>query len=127
MKRLTGRYGTRADELDDLLRAGVFVDLYSVVRKAFRAGVESYSIKQLEPFYGLAREVDLRKVFRHLRTVEFAIAKREADYLTAEIREAVRSYNRDDCLSALELRDWLERLRLDAEEKYGAPLLRPTP
>jgi uncharacterized protein len=127
MKRLMGRYGTRADELDELLRGAVFVDLYGVVRKALRAGVESYSIKKLEPFYGLAREVDLRKVSRHLRAVEYAIAKRESDCLTAEIREAVRSYNRDDCLSALELRDWLERLRLEAEQKHGAPVPRPAP
>ena len=76
MKRLMGRYGTRADELDQLLRAEVFVDLYGVVRKGLRAGVDSYSIKKLEPFYGLAREVDLHQVSRHLRAVEYAIAKR---------------------------------------------------
>jgi hypothetical protein len=52
MKRLMGRYGSRADELDQLSRAEVFVDLYSVVRKGLRAGVDSYSIKKLEPFYG---------------------------------------------------------------------------
>src|SRR5262245_15883770 len=127
MKRLMGRYGTRADELDELLRAGVFVDLYGIVRKALRAGVESYSIKKLEPFYGLAREVDLRKVSRHLRAVEYAIAKKESECLTAEIREAVRSYNRDDCVSALELRDWLERLRLEAAEKHGGAITRPVP
>ena len=48
MKRLMGRYGTRADELDQLLRAEVFVDLYGVVRKGLRAGIDSYSIKKLE-------------------------------------------------------------------------------
>jgi len=127
MKRLMGRYGTRADELDELLRAGVFVDLYGVVRKALRAGVENYSIKKLEPFYGLAREIDLRKVSRHLRAVEYAIAKKEAECLTADIREAVSAYNRDDCISALELRDWLERLRIEAEEKRGEAVPRPTP
>ncbi|HEX9608114.1 MAG TPA: TM0106 family RecB-like putative nuclease [Gemmatimonadaceae bacterium] len=125
MKRLMGRYGTRADELDDLLRAEVFVDLYGIVRKALRAGIDSYSIKKLEPFYGLAREIDLRKVTRHLRAVEYAIAMKESECLTAEIREAVRSYNRDDCISALELRDWLERLRLETEEKRGEPVPRP--
>ncbi len=127
MKRLMGRYGTRADELDELLRAGVFVDLYGVVRKALRAGIESYSIKKLEPFYGLAREIDLHKVSRHLRAVEYAIAKKEAECLTAEIREAVRAYNRDDCISALELRDWLERLRTEAEEKRREAVPRPAP
>ncbi|MGH9390950.1 MAG: TM0106 family RecB-like putative nuclease, partial [Vicinamibacteria bacterium] len=102
-------------------------DLYGVVRKALRAGVDSYSIKKLEPFYGLVREVDLRKASRHLRAVEYAIAKKDSASLTAEILDAVKSYNRDDCVSALELRDWLERLRLEAERSRGEPVPRPAP
>ncbi|NOU26849.1 MAG: TM0106 family RecB-like putative nuclease [Polyangiaceae bacterium] len=126
MKRLMGRYATRADELDDLLRGEVFVDLYSVIRKGVRAGVDSYSIKKLEPFYGLTREVDLRLASRQLRAVEYAIARKDAASLTDEIRDAVRLYNRDDCVSALELRDWLEKLRLEAEQQRGEPLPRPS-
>ena len=48
-----GRFATREDEVDDLFRRGVFVDLYRVVRQGVRAGVESYSIKRLEPLCGL--------------------------------------------------------------------------
>jgi predicted RecB family nuclease len=127
MKRLMGRYGTRADELDQLLRAKAFVDLYGVVRKGLRAGVDSYSIKKLEVFYGLAREVDLHQVSRLLRAVEYAIARGDAASVTPDIREAVLSYNRDDCLSALELREWLEALRAQEEQKRGAPIPRPAP
>ena len=47
-----GRFATREDEVDDLFRLGVFVDLYRVVRQGVRAGVESYSIKRLEPLCG---------------------------------------------------------------------------
>jgi predicted RecB family nuclease len=126
MKRLMGRYATRADELDDLLRGEVFVDLYAVIRKGVRAGVESYSIKKLEPFYGLTRAVDLRRASRQLRAVEYAIARKDAESLTDEIRDAVRLYNRDDCISALELRDWLEKLRLQAERQRGEPVPRPS-
>lgn len=127
MKRLMGRYATRADELDRLLREKVFVDLYSVVRRGVRAGVDSYSIKRLEQFYGLVRDVDLRLASRHLRAVEYAIAKHDAGAITAASRAAVESYNRDDCLSALALRDWLETLRLEAEKKNGAAPPRPKP
>ena len=42
-----------------MLRARLFVDLFQVVRHALRASVESYSIKQLEPFYGFEREIAL--------------------------------------------------------------------
>ena len=36
LRRLTGRYATRRDELDDLLRNEIFVDLYTVVRRSLR-------------------------------------------------------------------------------------------
>src|SRR5260370_33333633 len=56
---LMGRFARREDEVDDLFRLGVFVDLYRVVRQGVRAGVESYSIKRLEPLCGYDRQVDL--------------------------------------------------------------------
>jgi uncharacterized protein len=36
--RLMGRFATREDEVDDLFRLGVFVDLYRVVRQGLRPG-----------------------------------------------------------------------------------------
>ena len=45
MKRLMGKYATREDEVDELLRDGVFVDLYKVVRQGFVVGTPSYSLK----------------------------------------------------------------------------------
>ena len=59
LKRLMGRYGTRENEIDDFLRSDLLVDLYSVVRNGLRAGVESYSIKKLEPMYGFERDTSL--------------------------------------------------------------------
>jgi hypothetical protein len=52
---------TREDEVDNLLRAETFVDLFSVVRHGIRAS-ESYSIKKLEPLYSFARTVPLEDV-----------------------------------------------------------------
>ena len=64
--RLMGRFGTHEDEVDDLFRLGVFVDLYRVVRQGIRAGVESYSIKRLEPLVGYERRVDLQDATAYL-------------------------------------------------------------
>jgi uncharacterized protein len=127
MKRLMGRYATRADELDVLLRGKVFVDLYNVVRRGLQAGVESYSIKKLEPLYGLVREVDLQRASRQMKAVESAIARKDYQALTPEMKEVVQGYNRDDCMSALELHQWLELLRLEAEKQTGWPVPRPDP
>ena len=111
IKRLMGRYATREDEVDRLLRGERFVDLYAVVKHALRASVESYSIKDLEPFFGYVRQVNLHDAAHHLRALEYALEFEAPEAITEEIREAVRGYNEDDCLATLELRDWLETLR----------------
>jgi uncharacterized protein len=43
MKRLAGQHAVCIDEVDQLLRAGIFVDLYRVVKQGARVSVESYS------------------------------------------------------------------------------------
>src|SRR3712207_7478570 len=48
LKRLTGRYGVREAELDQLLRAERFVDLYPVVKQSMRISKGSYSIKKVD-------------------------------------------------------------------------------
>ncbi|HLU05708.1 MAG TPA: TM0106 family RecB-like putative nuclease, partial [Woeseiaceae bacterium] len=126
-KRLSGRYATRENELDVLLRAELFVDLHTVVRHALRASVESYSIKELEKFYGFSREQDMRKATASRRAIEWAIEFREPvrsnDAFTPHL-DAVERYNREDCVSAEKLRDWLEQLRAEVESK-GVELPRP--
>lgn len=112
-KRLMGRYASRADQLDRMLRGERFVDLLAVVRQSVRAGVESYSIKQLEQYYGFVREVPLTDARQHLTTFELALESYAAQAVPAETREAVAGYNKDDCRSTEALRDWLERLRAE--------------
>lgn len=125
-KRLMGRHATRGEEIDRLLRGGRFVDLHRIVRRTLRAGVESYSLKQLERFYAFKRDVPLAHASRHLQAVELALEGDAPDALTAEMREAVAGYNRDDCRSAQSLRDWLERLRVEVEAA-GTTVPRPEP
>ena len=127
-KRLSGRYASREADLDRLLRGGRFVDLYAIVRRALRAGVESYSIKSLEPFYGFTREVALDEAGDQRRIVEVALEVGDPSSITPAIRAAVEGYNRDDCRSTLELRRWLESLRgqqIDAGVEIPRPPLEP--
>jgi len=127
IKRLVGRHGTCVDEVDELLRAGVFVDLYRAVRQGIRASVESYSIKRLEPLYGFTRTVPLRDANFALQSFEAAMALGHDLGEIGELLKTIEGYNRDDCVSALRLRDWLEDRRKELETKYGRKLLRPTP
>ncbi|HWA16513.1 MAG TPA: TM0106 family RecB-like putative nuclease [Gemmatimonadales bacterium] len=120
MKRLAGRYQARIDELDQLLRDGVFVDLYQVVRQGVRASVESYSIKKLEPFYGYEREVNLRDAGGALANFEAWLQLGGSKEESQPLLDAIQGYNRDDCLSTLRLRDWLESLRHEFAALTGA-------
>jgi uncharacterized protein len=125
IKRLAGQHGICIDEVDQLLRAGIFVDLYRVVRQGVRASVESYSIKKLEPLYGFKRAVSARDSVLALQTFGVALALGDAQDAGGELLAAVESYNRDDCLSAWQLRGWLEDRRRELEARTGKALPRP--
>jgi uncharacterized protein len=111
LKRLMGRYATREDEMDHLLRAGVFVDLHGITKQTLRAGVERYSLKDLEVFFGFQRETDLREAKRALQHLECALELNDSASLPPEILTTVKAYNREDCISTLRLRNWLEEIR----------------
>jgi predicted RecB family nuclease len=125
IKRLVGRHGTCVDEVDELLRAGVFVDLYRAVRQGLRASVESYSIKRLEPLYGFIRMVPIQDANFALQSYETATALGNDLGEIGGLLKIIEGYNRDDCMSALRLRDWLEDLRKALEIQIGRELPRP--
>ncbi len=125
-KRLMGRYATREQELDTMLRAERFVDLYGVVRQGLRAGIERYSIKNLEVLYGFDRAVPLADANRSLLVMEQALELKCPDGVPQAVRDIVEGYNKDDCLSTLRLRDWLEAVRAEVEG-MGTAVPRPMP
>jgi uncharacterized protein len=125
LKRLSGRYATREDALDDLLRGKVLVDLLNVVRQGVRVGVESYSIKRLELLYKFERTTGLPDANLALRKIETAL-ELDQDNIDEEAKSGVISYNRDDCISTHFLRDWLEAARISLVET-GVDVPRPEP
>jgi len=125
LKRLMGIHATREDDVDRLLRAGVLVDLHQAFKQGVRASVEEYSLKKVEPFYGFQRKTPLDESRAAMRYVEHRL---ELGWGHEELPESVRvvmeGYNHEDCLSAAELRDWLEEERRKLVES-GTAVLRP--
>jgi predicted RecB family nuclease len=121
LKRLMGEYGTREDEIDDLLRGGVFVDLFKVVRQGLRHSHPKYSLKNVETFF-MQREAELRAGDDSIVAYENWLATRNGTQL-AEIEE----YNAEDCKATRELRDWLLGLRSDEIAWPKSPEVRETP
>lgn len=127
LKRLAGRHLCCVEELDGLLRAEKFVDLYRVVRQSLRASVESYSIKKIEALYQFVREVPLAKANTALNAYEAVLVLGRVNGREEEFRKTIQGYNRDDCMSTLRLRDWLEARRSELESSTGQRVPRPEP
>ena len=119
LTRLAQRYGVCEAEVDQLLREGVLVDLYAVVRSSLRISQPSYSIKKLEPLY---MGEDLRDDEVQDAATSILEYHRYCDavsiddqVLAAKVRGLIADYNEADCLSTLRLRDWL----LDRAAEHG--------
>ncbi|MBT2515249.1 TM0106 family RecB-like putative nuclease [Arthrobacter sp. ISL-30] len=109
--------------VDNLLRDGVLVDLYDTVRHSIRISENSYSIKKLEPLY----------MGEHLRSGDVKDAGASvvayANYCSARdsgktddaaaILAGISDYNEYDCLSTLELRNWLLKLAAERSIEPG--------
>jgi uncharacterized protein len=108
LTRLAGEHGTREEEVDELLRGEVLVDLYRVTKQAIRASVPGYSIKRVEELYGFVREAEVGGGSEAVHNFETWLETEEDSLL-----ERIAAYNREDCLSTLELHRWLLGLRPD--------------
>ena len=129
-KRLMGQYATREEQMDRMLRAGIFVDLHRVVKQGVRASVEEYSLKKMEEFYGFKRKVSLDASRAAMRYIEHHLELGwRGQTLADRPRQDMEGYNREDCESTAALREWLEgqRAELIAQARRSPGRRRATP
>jgi predicted RecB family nuclease len=124
LKRLMGRYATREDEIDRMLRAGLLIDLHTVLKQAVRASVEEYSLKALEVFHGFGRTVPLDEARRAMRQVEHGLELGRPTEVDEAVWKTIQGYNADDCVSTRSLRNWFESERRVLEQA-GHKMPRP--
>jgi predicted RecB family nuclease len=106
LRRLMGQHSVREAEIDDWLREEVLVDLYRVVKQALRAGIPSYSIKEVEKIYGFVRTAEVSGGDESVVLFEQWLESGENGIL-----EGIRAYNEEDCRSTVALHEWLLALR----------------
>jgi uncharacterized protein len=111
VRQLSTRHDTRQDEVDDLLRNEVFVDLYQTVRHGLRIGEDSYSIKAIENLYRPRR---LTKVATAIDSIvqyaHWMESRQPRTWEGSTILKGIRDYNEDDCRSTAELLQWLRTI-----------------
>ncbi|MET4637334.1 TM0106 family RecB-like putative nuclease [Mycetocola sp. 2940] len=139
LSSIAARHGEGEDEVDQLFRDNVLVDLYPMVKRSVRVGSRSYSIKKLEPLY-MGHELRTGDVTNAAASItEYADARELlANGNAAEGQhklDEIADYNRYDCVSTLRLRDWLlDRGRENGilpgtlhEAKDSVPEIEPSP
>ena len=106
LKRLTTKYGIGEAYLDRLLRERRFVDLFAVVRGGLIGSEPNYSIKSMEAFYDRKRDGEVKTAGGSVVAYERWLETNEQ-----KILDEIEDYNRVDCISTEELRDWLVSIR----------------
>jgi uncharacterized protein len=108
LRRLSTVFASREDEVDALLRAEKFVDLYSIARGAVRTSERDMSLKTLEHFFAPKREQAVKAAGESIVQYHRWLECREGPLL-----DSILAYNRMDCENTEGLRDWLLSLRPD--------------
>ena len=98
--------------LNELVEAGVFVDLLAVVRNSLQAGTESLSLKEMEKLAGFKRKGKIQKgagavvdYERYANADLYGIDKDE------ELLNGIAQYNKDDVDATYEVHKWLLQKR----------------
>ncbi|MBX9687854.1 MAG: TM0106 family RecB-like putative nuclease [Candidatus Obscuribacterales bacterium] len=116
MRRLASRHACKEWELDQLLKAQVFVDLYAIVKQGLRIGADSYSIKKVEGLYMEKREGEVAKATDSIVYYERWLEESDGpDWQSSKTLSEIRDYNRIDCESTAKLCFWLRSI----QEEYG--------
>jgi uncharacterized protein len=128
LRRLMGRYATREEEVDELLRNEVFVDLHAVVRQGVRVGTESYSLKQVERLFRPPRQGEVATGGASIVAYHaFRESDEPRDWTASPRLRQIRDYNEDDCRSTMLLTDWLRARQREAGIVWTAPPRRGGP
>jgi uncharacterized protein len=102
LRRLSSTHGIGEALLDQMLRESRFVDLYSVVSGALITSEPNYSLKSLEAFYMEERTGDVKSAGGSV--VAYENWRETGDQ---RLLDEIKDYNRVDCVSTQQLRDWL--------------------
>ena len=100
--------------LNELVDAGVFVDLLAVVRNSLQTGNESFSLKEMEKLAGFKRKGKIERgagavvdYERYANADLYGIHKDEK----LELLNGIAQYNKDDVEATYEVHKWLLKVR----------------
>ncbi|MDC0922484.1 TM0106 family RecB-like putative nuclease [Gammaproteobacteria bacterium] len=120
IRTLMGLFGTREHEVDFLLRNNVFVDLLRVVKQSLCIGGSGYGLKKIEPLYMSNREEELASGGDSIVVYEAWASDpgKTSTHIDSALLKEIWEYNRVDCISLIDLVDWLRDIQKDTSYDF---------
>ena len=120
IRTLMGLFGTREHEVDFLLRNNVFVDLLRVVKQSLCIGASGYGLKNIEPLYMPERKEELASGGDSIVVYEAWASDpgKTSTHHDSPLLKEIWEYNRVDCISLIDLVDWLRIIQKTASHDY---------
>ena len=120
--RLSQKYNSKVAEVDAILRGGLLIDMFSLIRKSIRFSTESLSLKYVEEIYGVshgAEDVQSAKdsivAFHAVR----ALLDQNQPEAAERAYEEIRSYNQKDCESTYDFDRWIRKFAVQHGFELG--------
>ena len=99
---LVKKHDTNFAQVNDLLREEKLIDLFHVVKQGMQVSEKQYSLKNLEKHYGFKRVGEIKKANESTDIYLDWVETQEK-----ELFDKIILYNKEDCVSTYELREWL--------------------
>ena len=117
LRKLSQKHQVLEEELDILLRANRFVDLYPIVSKNIITTEAGVSLKDLEIFFlPDRRDTEVQTAASSVVMYEKWIQTQEQ-----QILEEIKLYNEQDCRSLPHLKEWLVKEVFPSSFKFSEP------
>ena len=123
LKELMSKFGTKENEVDNLLRNNVFIDLLKVVKNGMIIGADGYGLKKIEPLYRSQRIDEVQSGNESTVQYENWMDSNEGkDEKSSNILKEIWDYNREDCISLIDLCNFLRKQQEKHQISYLPPI-----
>lgn len=123
MRELMGKFGTRETQVDNLLRNNAFIDLFKIISHGLVVGAEGYGLKKIEPLFREHRIDEVQSGQESTVQYEMWLESDEGrDETSSSILKEIWDYNREDCISLIDLCDFLRTQQKENNIQYVSPI-----
>ncbi len=111
IRRATGEYATREQQVKGFFGKKIFIDLNAVIRNGVRVGASSYHLEEIEKLYS---DKTRSGESSNLMYRAWQISEQSEDWETSDLLRKIRDIAVNTCFSLMGLAAWLRKQQIAA-------------